>query len=765
MKIRSLVRPFHALVPRRHRKRAADVDKTVPSSPLSSSSSRPTFTPAPVAPPLAERTLPAVAAMPKLPESLPVTAAEYEMQLREVSGERVPRSSRWQEVQDYCAAVLASMGYELTRHTYRTGTNIIATRLGTVRPHEEVWLSAHYDSRAGTPGADDNASGIAAVLCAASALAEGTPERTLKLALWDEEEDGLIGSRAYVREAYGRGDDIVASIVFEMIGYTGGASDQQFMWVLGNNDAQSTLQDYRAAAKDHGLTTRVWPQGWYRSDHVPFWEHGYPALLLFNGCDQRNPNYHRAGDLPETLNFGLAARVTNTAIQVAEALLQQASPPPRIVSTLTKSPQQALFAAVSAGEVGLVREALRQGANPMQNVRGCNALDQALDMAFSDTQVACKQQSSFTIVMELIAHGASVNHKHARYGSTPLLFAAQKGRTDIVHALLQRGADLLARSTSGYNALDFALEAPYLHTAVALIRAGMSVEHAHRKHTSTPLMFAGQQGDLEAIRALLALGANPHAENGRGMLAIDYARRAGKGAAVHLLEDAMQKAAPPVLLEAQRSRGPTAALCGAAAVRTCHNQQTLLLDPIDSVPPERYFETNDGYGFDIDELVQFMMSVRTYRHPYKGDALLSDADLIALHAHPLVDVATLERAMNPVPPRLKAATLQSVADLTRVLASDFNEAQANPAAAAAVQAFCQFIATLPTDERKALDAQYARGIGFAQMLQELAEGRVCLHWTAYAFYQALETHARHHGTPVDLRDLEALMARNRTHWR
>ena len=131
---------------------------------------------------------------------------------------RATDTAHWQAVQDRCAAVFTEAGLEVERHAYGTGTNVLGRRTGTSRPEEVVLIGAHYDSVPNCPGADDNGTGVAGVFEAARLLGATDHARTLLLACWDEEERGLVGSRAYVRRAREQGVRFVAHFNLESIG-------------------------------------------------------------------------------------------------------------------------------------------------------------------------------------------------------------------------------------------------------------------------------------------------------------------------------------------------------------------------------------------------------------------------------------------------------------------------------------------------------------------------------------------------------------------
>jgi len=141
--------------------------------------------------------------------------------------ERDPGSSHWQEIQDLCADRLTSLGFTVERHAYATGVNVIGVRTGTSDPDHQVMVAAHYDHIPGCAGADDNASGVAGLLEAARVLSMASYPRTLVVACWDQEERGLIGSRAYAARAEAAGEIIDAHFDFEMIGYVSSEPDSQ----------------------------------------------------------------------------------------------------------------------------------------------------------------------------------------------------------------------------------------------------------------------------------------------------------------------------------------------------------------------------------------------------------------------------------------------------------------------------------------------------------------------------------------------------------
>lgn len=261
-----------------------------------------------------------------------VDRSRYMDDLKLIAVDRTLRSPGHDMVRDYCAKRLKLLGYSVELDSYGTGVNVIGTLKGNGRETEEVVLSAHYDSRnAGCPGADDNASGVAGVLEAARVLSLGRYARTLKIALWDEEEKGLVGprglhgSRAYAARAKRDRREIVITIVFEMIGYRSSEPGSQkfpgwmskffpsemkkieengyrgdFICLTLNETAQAYSNIYTGFADVISLPSVVLKIGkstinnhdFRRSDHAAFWENGYSAMMLSDTINYRNKRYH-----------------------------------------------------------------------------------------------------------------------------------------------------------------------------------------------------------------------------------------------------------------------------------------------------------------------------------------------------------------------------------------------------------------------------------------------------------------------------------------
>jgi Zn-dependent M28 family amino/carboxypeptidase len=255
---------------------------------------------------------------------------------------------------DYVAARLADAGLPVEDRPVEFGgtmfRNVVATRVGTDPERPRVLVGAHYDTVPGTPGADDNASGVAALLEAARLLAGDSLGATVEFAAFAlEEPQGLdygVGSRVFAREARRLGVPYAGALVLEMVGYTDPRPAAQsipvllrwkklprtgtFLAAAADGRSGGLLRDFSRAARDvvpelELVTVRVPLRGWLvpqtrLSDNRSFWDAGYPALMLTDTAFLRNPHYHQASDRLETLDFDFMARVTDAVVAAVRLL-------------------------------------------------------------------------------------------------------------------------------------------------------------------------------------------------------------------------------------------------------------------------------------------------------------------------------------------------------------------------------------------------------------------------------------------------------------
>ncbi len=250
-----------------------------------------------------------------------------------------------EQAADYIHGWLYALGYAMSEHRFDEDgcefRNIIATHRGERHAEERVIVMAHYDTESNTPGADDNASGVAALLELATVLRSLSFDRSIQFIAVtleetkanDETRRFLRGSRALVRHAQEHAWNIIGAINLEMIAYAGdtvvqrlpegldvqGAEIGNFIAVIANQDSAELVEHFIAAVQQYHLTLPYMPlivpgngEGLpdiRRSDHVPFWDHGYKALMLNDTAEFRNPHYHQPSDTLATLNLPFAAEV------------------------------------------------------------------------------------------------------------------------------------------------------------------------------------------------------------------------------------------------------------------------------------------------------------------------------------------------------------------------------------------------------------------------------------------------------------------------
>jgi hypothetical protein len=214
-------------------------------------------------------------------------------------------------------------------------SNIIAELPGTSRPEEIVLVGAHYDAY--HAGADDNTTGVAAVLELARVLSRYKFERTLRFVGFDFEEYGDVGSVRYVASLGENPERIVASMIFDGIGYYSSEPGSQrslpglptpsagdFLAVIANDASSSRASELYAlneALKLMKVVPLILPRdgtgpltgNLMRSDHHPFWLRGHETVFLTDTANFRNPHYHRDTDTLDTLeptSFRQAVRLS-----------------------------------------------------------------------------------------------------------------------------------------------------------------------------------------------------------------------------------------------------------------------------------------------------------------------------------------------------------------------------------------------------------------------------------------------------------------------
>jgi len=231
----------------------------------------------------------------------------------------------------FLTAEYQALGFTVTEHTYASGTNLIASRGGA--DSKFLIVSAHYDSiRDTVAGADDDGSGVIAGLATAKALQGCQLDHGLRILAFDEEEDGLVGSRAYVSQLQSSGDlaDMIGDVQLEMLGYHT-KQDGGFLLVdcrsqEGDRPESKFLNDAVLNAIARGrLPLEPHDSCTGSSDHSPFWTAGKPAVVFsqeffFSGADS-TPCYHKDCDKIDQINFDYYTKLTTLGSFVAADLL------------------------------------------------------------------------------------------------------------------------------------------------------------------------------------------------------------------------------------------------------------------------------------------------------------------------------------------------------------------------------------------------------------------------------------------------------------
>lgn len=251
---------------------------------------------------------------------------------------------------DYLRRQWEAQGYQVSAQEYtlehERWANLEVVRPGRQAPNEIVIIGAHYDSVFGSPGANDNGSGVAALLELSRTFTARHPDRTVRFVAFVNEEPpffrtGDMGSRHYARAARAKGEDIRAMLALETIGYYDDAPGSQhypplfslffpdrgnFIGLVSNFGSRMLLKRavvaFRAAS-DFPLeyvTTFGWVPGVDWSDHVSFWNEGYPAMMITDTALYRYPYYHSARDTPDKVDYMRLARVTEALVSAVEAL-------------------------------------------------------------------------------------------------------------------------------------------------------------------------------------------------------------------------------------------------------------------------------------------------------------------------------------------------------------------------------------------------------------------------------------------------------------
>lgn len=228
--------------------------------------------------------------------------------------------------------------------------NIIAEIPGTTNPDEIIVLGAHYDSEVNTPGADDNASGVAVMIELARRFADNPQPRTLRFIAFTNEENSNsreaagkgqsngMGSLTTALSSKMKGENIIAMLSLEMLGYYSDEPNSQkypfppqmaaqlgmelpttanYIGIVGRTADTPLITQLAQSMSEAGTIPIVaaplppMVTAIYRSDHANYWMQGYPAAMITDTSEYRNPHYHKPSDTIETLDFVRMAGCTD----------------------------------------------------------------------------------------------------------------------------------------------------------------------------------------------------------------------------------------------------------------------------------------------------------------------------------------------------------------------------------------------------------------------------------------------------------------------
>ena len=223
--------------------------------------------------------------------------------------------------------------------------NVEAERRGTSASRVIV-IGAHYDTAGRSPGADDNASGVAALIEIARLSAVATLRSTVRFVAFVNEEPphfmtDTMGSLVYARAAAARGERIAAMLSLESLGYFSEEPGSQqypapfalffpnrgnFLAMVSNFRSVRLLRRAYLAFKSatelpviaSPAPERIPGIAW--SDHWSFWQQGFPAIMLTDTVPYRNPHYHATTDLPDTIDYPRLAEVVSGCVAIVERL-------------------------------------------------------------------------------------------------------------------------------------------------------------------------------------------------------------------------------------------------------------------------------------------------------------------------------------------------------------------------------------------------------------------------------------------------------------
>lgn len=268
----------------------------------------------------------------------------------EIGERNIYREAALNAAANYIEVELADSGHTVKRQSYRARgvecCNLEVVLPGRRWPEESLVVGAHYDTVWKSPGADDNASAVAALIEIARLLKDAAPGRTLKLVAFVNEEPPFffwseMGSQIYARAARSRRENIRMMISLEMLGYYRDTPGSQaypplfkhfhpdrgnFIGFVSNIGSRHVMRRAEQAFRRHSdfpLETTAafgWIPGIAWSDHISFWRAGYRGFMCTDTAFFRNPHYHGTDDTPDKLDYPRMTRLTVGLVEMCKEL-------------------------------------------------------------------------------------------------------------------------------------------------------------------------------------------------------------------------------------------------------------------------------------------------------------------------------------------------------------------------------------------------------------------------------------------------------------
>lgn len=263
--------------------------------------------------------------------------------LQALIGERHSQAGR-DRARSYLVNTLRQYGWTVTRQPFPGGVNVVARPAAKKPDADTVLVVAHYDTVEGSPGADDNATGVVAALEVAHLLRTRSSDPSLAIALFDREEQGLVGSLAFTANPANL-NHLVGVINLEMLGYTCNTPGCQvypeglpisppsdrgdFLGVVGDLEHEDLLQAFQLAHSSTLPPLITLPVPFkgiltpdvLRSDHASFWAKNIGAVMVGDTANFRNPHYHQPSDTLDTLDIPFLTRATQLVVNATTVLL------------------------------------------------------------------------------------------------------------------------------------------------------------------------------------------------------------------------------------------------------------------------------------------------------------------------------------------------------------------------------------------------------------------------------------------------------------